>query len=239
MPSVEPGLPQVGDVIDRYAVLGTLGSGGMATVYRVRHTRLGTEHAMKVLHLGSATIRQRLVQEGRVQATLKHPNLVTVTDLVDLEGGAPGVVMELVLGPALDRLLEVAPPDLKQADHLARGILSGVEEAHRHQIIHRDLKPANILLEPKGETVVPKITDFGIAKVLESPEPGALTRTGLVFGTPQYMSPEQMRNTKSVGPEADVFSLGAILYELVTHRRAFDGDDLVEIMNQVVNGRYV
>ncbi|MEO0602080.1 MAG: serine/threonine-protein kinase, partial [Myxococcota bacterium] len=215
-----------GTVVDRYTVEEVLGVGGMATVWRVRHNDLGSVHALKLLHNRSASVRERLVQEGRVQAVLKHPNLVAVTDLVTLETGDPGLILEYVPGPSLADLLDASPLTLEQIDTLARGILDGVAEAHRSGLVHRDLKPANILLEPSPGTWVPKVTDFGIAKVLAEDErdPGFRTRSGMGMGTPYYMAPEQILDARNVGPAADVFALGVILYELATHQRPFDGD---------------
>lgn len=231
---------QPGAVIDRYTVEATIGQGGMALVLKVRHNQLGTAHALKVLTITSPSVMDRLVQEGRVQASLRHPNVVTVTDLVTLPSGSPGLVMELVEGPTLEQLLLAGRLSFAQADVLARGILEGVAEAHRLGLVHRDLKPANILLEPGDGTYVPKVADFGLAKVLEADVTPGRTRTGVTMGTPQYMAPEQVRDSKNVGTAADVFALGAILYELVTGSRAFDHeDDLLEIFNAVANGRYV
>jgi len=225
-----------GTVIDRYTVDSVLGEGGMAVVYRVHHNQLGTVHALKVLSLTSRSIRERLVQEGRVQARLSHPNVVSVTDVIDV-GGAPGLVMEYVRGPDLDTLLHHQHLSLEQADVLAQDILGAVMAAHRQQYIHRDLKPANIMLLITPDGLVPKITDFGLAKLLDD-EGSAKTRTGATMGTPHYMAPEQIRDAKSVGPEADVFSLGAILYELVCGERAFQGDGLFEIFKAVAEGSY-
>ncbi len=228
-----------GTVIDRYVVESFVGQGGMATVVKVRHQQLGTAHALKVLSVASSTIRSRLLMEGRLQASLQHENVVKVTDLVTLTSGAPGLIMEFVEGPNLDELLIESPPTLAQADHLAQGILRGVEEAHRHGLVHRDLKPANILLQPSHDTWIPKVADFGIAKVLAGDgNHSGHTRTGVTMGTPNYMAPEQARDSKNIGTTADIFALGAILYELLTKERAFEGEDLLDTLNQVAEARY-
>ncbi len=226
-----------GQVVDRYTVDAVLGEGGMAVVYAVRHNTLETRHALKVLTIRSSGIRERLIAEGKIQASLRHPNVVSVSDVLDL-GGAPALLMELVEGPSLDDLLkrQGALP-LAVADTLARGILTGVAAAHARGMVHRDLKPANVLLSVGPDGIVPKVADFGLARLGDSG--GARTRTGTAMGTPQYMAPEQVRDAKSVGPEADVFSLGAILYEMVTGVRAFDGDDIFEIFSAVGEGRRV
>ncbi|MEN0061090.1 MAG: serine/threonine-protein kinase [Myxococcota bacterium] len=229
-----------GTVVDRYTVEGVVGYGGMAVVWKVRHNDLGSLHALKVLQTRSRVVRERLVQEGRLQASMRHPNLVAVTDLVVLDGGDPGLIMELVQGPSLRVFLDQGPLTLEQADVIAAGILAGVAEAHRCDLVHRDLKPANILLEPGTGTFVPKVADFGIAKALanDSLDDAFRTRTGAVMGTPHYMAPEQILDSSNVGPQADIFALGVVLYELVTHQRPFDGDTSLAVCNAVTAGLY-
>lgn len=226
-----------GTVLDRYTVEDVLGEGGMAVVYRVRHSQLGSVHAMKVLKLPTAAIRDRLLQEGRVQAQLRHPNIVSVTDVVDVEG-SPGLVMEFIGGSSLDGFLDGHKLTLEQADDLARGILEGVAVAHHAGLIHRDLKPANILLGTTGGALVPKITDFGLAKLVEGEDGGGhlATRSGMSMGTPAYMAPEQIESAKGVDQRADVFSLGAILYELVAGERPFVGSSTLQVLNAVASG---
>ncbi len=231
-----------GTEVDRYIVEKAIGRGGMAVVYRVRHSRLGTVHALKVLSLPSAAIQDRLLQEGRVQANLRHPNVVSVTDVIDVHG-TPGLVMEFVDGPSLDRhLWKKKILAIEEADSLSRGIIAGVAAAHALSLVHRDLKPANILLttNEKGE-MVPKITDFGLAKILRGTglEQANATRSGHTMGTPQYMSPEQIRNAKHVDERADVFSLGSVLYELVTGQSAFPGEDMFDVFTRITSGKYV
>nr|MBA2320693.1 serine/threonine protein kinase [Deltaproteobacteria bacterium] len=228
-----------GTVIDRYTVESVLGEGGMAIVYKVRHNTLGSLHALKVLTITSPELKRRLVQEGRVQGQLRHPNIVQVTDVVDV-GDAPALVMEFIEGPTLDDYVEKQRPTLAQVDSLAQGILDGVAAAHAKGLVHRDLKPGNILLQVSPSGLTPKITDFGLAKV-QGGEPGGWMRTreGTAMGTPHYMSPEQIRDAGAVGEPGDVFALGAILYELVTGRLAFDGADILEIFNKVAEADYV
>jgi serine/threonine-protein kinase len=231
----------VGDVIgDRYQVEGHLGEGGMAVVYQVRHVQLGTPHALKVLTLTSRSVRDRMLQEGRFQARLRHPNIVAVTDVVAVHE-SPALVMELIDGPPLDELLRMQKLTLDQADGIARGLLAAVAHAHERGVVHRDLKPANVLLEIVGQRAIPKVTDFGLAKLLDGPSVAgrAATRTGSTMGTPQYMSPEQIKDAKNVDQRTDVFALGAILYELVTGDRAFDGDHVLDIFKAIDDGVYV
>ena len=229
----------IGTTLDRYSVEAELGAGGMATVYRVRHLTLGSLHALKVLKVQSASIRQRLVQEGRVQATLRHPNIVAVTDVIDVDG-APGLVMEFIDGPSLEGWLEENRPSLAQSEAIFRGILAGVARAHRQGLVHRDLKPGNVLLDSSGDDgIVPKVADFGLAKILDDEEGfGSQTRSGIAMGTPAYMAPEQVRSAKNVDQRADIFALGCILYELVGGDRPFHGDDLLETMTAVCSGEY-
>lgn len=211
----------------------------MATVYLVRHVDLGTAYAMKVLHVPAAAIQQRLLLEGRVQSRLRHANLVAVTDMVDVES-APGLVMEWVAGPPLDQWLQHTRLSWPQADALARGILAGVAHAHAHGLVHRDLKPANVLLALEPTGVVPKVSDFGLAKLLSTDEGGpSQTRSGIAMGSPAYMSPEQIRDARRVDQRADVFALGAVLYELATGIRAFGGGgDALEIFDHIRRGAF-
>ncbi|MFT7519589.1 MAG: serine/threonine protein kinase, partial [Kiritimatiellia bacterium] len=227
-----------GQTIDRYTVDSVIGHGGTAVVYLVKHNQLGSQHALKVLSLTSGAIRERLLREGRVQAAMQHNNIVTVTDVLNVEG-APGLLMEHVDGPSLDLAMKRYKIALPDAQTLFRGIVSGVREAHRHGLVHRDLKPANVLLFPSPEGFVPKVTDFGLAKVVvgRTAEVGQ-TRQGIAMGTPAYMAPEQIRDARSVDKRADIFSLGCILYELVTRQRAFPGEQALEIYNNIVAGRY-
>lgn len=224
-----------GTVIDRYTVEGFLGEGGMAVVYRVRHNELKTVHALKLLSMTSPSIKQRLLREGRVQAQLRHPNIVTVTDIVESEG-AYGLVMDLVRGPTLHQLLAYNRLTIGQADVIAHGLLSGMRAAHDAGLIHRDLKPANVLIDTNGGHFQPKIADFGLAKIAT----GGIrsTRSGVALGTPSYMAPEQVRSAKDVDHRADIFALGAILYEVYCGVQAFAGQDVLDIFKRVTAGDY-
>ena len=230
---------QAGSAVnDRYRADIQLGEGGMAVVWRVRHLQLGTVHALKVLKVAHTAIRDRLLLEGRVQAALQHPNVVSVTDVIDV-GGAPGLIMEYIAGPSLDRLLTDRHLTLEQADSLARGIIKGVAAAHKKGLIHRDLKPANIMLAVQDGELLAKVTDFGLAKILAGDDNTKnATRTGMAMGTPSYMSPEQINDSKSVDERGDVFALGAILYELVTGKRAFDGENMMQTFSAIMGGVY-
>jgi serine/threonine protein kinase len=227
----------IGSVVDRYLVEGFLGEGGMAMVYRVRHRDLGSQHALKVLSVQTRTIRERLLREGRMQSGLRHPNIVPVTDVVQV-AQSPALVMDYIAGPDLAELIFRCSLSDAQADQLIRGILRGVAAAHAIGLVHRDLKPSNILVDIQGRAMVPRVTDFGLAKPGPGTKDSALTRTGTAMGTPGYMAPEQIRDSSAVDARADVFSLGAILYELLARRRAFDGTDIMDIWNRVSAGNY-
>ena len=155
-----------GTIVDRYCVGRELGKGGIAVVYMAKHAQLDSLHALKVVSAPGRSVRERLLQEGKVQSTLRHPNLVSVTDLVVYEG-APVLVMEFVRGPALSSFLANYRLTLVEADRIARGILEGMITAHRANVIHRDLKPANVLLAIQGQELVPKVADFGLVKIVD------------------------------------------------------------------------
>jgi serine/threonine protein kinase len=225
--------------IERYEVVRPLGQGGMAVVVEVRHVDLGTRHALKVLQIHAHWLHQRLLTEGRIQAQLRGKHVCRVTDVVRV-GEAPGLVMELVDGPPLEVMLTTYQPNLDQIDHLARGILAGIRVAHDAGLVHRDLKPANVLLEITDTEVVPKVADYGLAKALgELGNSGRdTTRSGVTLGTPSYMAPEQFRNAKHADQRADQFSLGCLLYELVSGLRPFPGETPVEVYEAAQAGRF-
>ena len=209
-----------GAQVESYVVDDVLGRGGMAVVYRVRHGKLGTWHALKVLARHDAGLVRRLVREGRTQARLSHPNVVPVTDLLDV-GGMPGLVLPLVEGPSLATLLSLHQPSERDALTLFDGIVAGVAHAHRRAIIHRDLKPTNVLLAVSEEGVRPRVADFGLAKAATLGSESVLTHQGTALGTPAYAAPEQMRDAASADRRADVWSLGCVLYELLSGEQAF------------------
>ncbi len=228
-----------GDVIaERFRVEALLGQGGLARVYLVRHLRLGTLHALKLLTISRERTHDRLLLEGRIQARLRHPNVVAVTDVVEHEG-MPALVMEYVGGESLDTWL-ARRPDYTLDDVLAlfAQILAGVGAAHAAGVLHRDLKPANVMLAVSGAGATAKVADFGIAKVaMEAHQPG-LTADGVPMGTPGYMAPEQLMDSAGVDARADIFALGAVLYELITRKRAFLSGDLMATITATATGNY-
>src|SRR5438128_2737019 len=201
-----------------YRIAGIVGEGGMGVVYRAKDTRLGRDVAIKVLTHVATEDQERLLrfeQEARATGILNHPNLLTIYD-VGHEGGAPYIVSELLEGETLrDRLGRGALPPRRAID-AALQVAQGLAAAHEKGIIHRDLKPENIFLTRDGRA---KILDFGIAKLSaptgEGAFQGAATEPGMVLGTVGYMSPEQVRG-EPVDTRSDIFSFGAILYEMLT-----------------------
>ncbi|HKB42098.1 MAG TPA: serine/threonine-protein kinase, partial [Gemmataceae bacterium] len=192
-----------------YEVQGVLGRGGMGVVYKARHRRLNRAVALKMLLAGPYARPEeleRFLREAEAVAGLHHANVVQVYDVGDLDG-RPYFTMEYVEGGSLAQKLAGTPQPADQAAALVAALAEAIQVAHQSGIVHRDLKPANILLTADG---TPKVTDFGLARSLEG---GArLTLTGVPLGTPSYMAPEQGRGGDAIGPAADVYALGAILY---------------------------
>jgi len=195
-------------VAERYEVEELIGQGGLAEVYRVRHIDLGGVHALKLLTWRRKSLAERLLLEGRIQAQLRHPNVVGVTDVIRHEGRF-GLLMEYVDCVPLDAFIaEHGGLGLDEALHLFAMVMSGMTAAHDAGVLHRDLKPANILLARQGGGWVPKVTDFGIAKVVaEDVEANHSTASGAMMGTPGYMAPEQVIDAADVDERADVFAL--------------------------------
>jgi serine/threonine protein kinase len=230
----------IGRTIDRYVVESVLGEGGMAVVYRVRHGTLGTAHALKVLKTTEPAIRDRMLREGQVQASLRHPNIVAVTDVLQFDGSV-GLVLEYVEGISLREACEVGR--LYPTDALAvfRAVSAGVAYAHHRGLVHRDLKPDNVLLAVEHGRLVPKVADFGLVKALADAQvPGHhRTSTGMAMGTPAYMSPEQINDSSRVDRRTDMWSLGCILYVLVTGHMPFPQRELISLFRKIADGVYV
>lgn len=210
----------------RYQVERVLGAGGMGRVLAARDLRLGRRVAIKVVTGAQEPSRvRRFEQEARTAGSLEHPNVVAVYDLGE-QDGIPFLVTELLDGVTLRAQLDKGPLPPAQVQGLALQLAHGLEAAHAAGVVHRDLKPENLFLTRDGRL---KILDFGMAKLLspEAAQSPGLTTTGVLFGTPGYLSPEQARGERA-GPPSDVFSAGAVLYELLAGRRAFPGASLVE-----------
>ncbi len=214
--------------IGRYRILGELGRGAMGTVYRGRDETLERDVAIKVMSVDAANAdaRARFLKEGRAVGRLQHPNIVTIYELGDHQG-SPYMALELLEGMDLQQAIEAGiRPDPKITLPIVLQALAGLGHAHETGIVHRDVKPSNIFL-PRGRPA--KITDFGIARLADGP-----TTKKMLVGTPNYMSPEQVRAGDLDG-RSDLFSVGLILYELVTGEKAYQGDTVVAVLYKIAN----
>ena len=216
----------------RYEVLKELGRGAMGIVYLANDTELGRKVAIKMISLtGTAHERdaheQRFRQEARAAGSLSHPSIITVYD-VGREGDIAFIAMEMVEGRELRELIAAGTVTPSQAVELVALVADGLAFAHEHGVIHRDIKPGNIMVLADGRV---KVMDFGIARLQQ---PTVKTQTGVLLGSPQYMSPEQVSGTEVDG-RADIFSLGVVLYEMVTGLKPFDAVDLSQVLFWVVN----
>ena len=233
-----------GETIKSYEVLRQVAEGGFAVVWQVRHTVLGSLHALKILKpelVARSDIRQRFLDEGRVMAQLAHPNIVRVTDTI-AEPGIAGLVLEWVDGPTLASWVaaRTSPPSGPELRALLIPVLDAVGFAHGRGVVHRDIKPDNILLASDAYGgPVPRILDFGVARVrgeLDQKQSRRHTHSGVQIGTLRYMSPEQVRSSRTVDARSDIFAIGATFFEVATLRPAFDGDDDYEVMRAIVEG---
>jgi Tol biopolymer transport system component len=233
-----------------YEIIGPLGAGGMGEVYRATDTKLKRQVAIKILPADLAADGGRLVRfqrEAEVLASLNHPHIAAIYGFEE-SSGAHALVMELVDGATLDDRIRQGPMAIEEALPIARQIADALEAAHERGIVHRDLKPANVTLRDDGTV---KVLDFGLAKAMDtasgSGDPDktidlansptmaspAMSMHGMILGTAAYMSPEQARG-KLVDKRTDVWAFGAVLYEMLAGKRAFDGDDITEIIANVV-----
>jgi serine/threonine-protein kinase len=230
----------VGRWLGSYEILSPLGSGGMGEVYRARDTKLARDVALKILTDAFALDAERIARfkrEAQVLASLNHPHIGAIYGFEDGDG-VHALVLELVDGPTLADRITQGPMPIDEALPIAKQIAEALEAAHEQGIVHRDLKPANIKVRADGTV---KILDFGLAKLAEPTAAAAtltqsptittpaMTAAGFLLGTAAYMSPEQARG-KAVDRRADVWSFGAVLYEMLTGRRAFPGDDMSEVI---------
>jgi serine/threonine-protein kinase len=223
---------EAGRQIGNYRVLGTIGRGGMGGVFDVQDAA-GKHYALKSPLTdvgGNSDVTRRFAREANALRLLEHPNLVGAVD-VFVDGGVLFLVMEKAEGPTLGQKLRGGPLAPRQALVIARQILGGMAHAHAHGIVHRDLKPDNIILVPMGGWDQVKVIDFGLVKLVGDAAAafgaGALTSTGLVFGTPAYMAPEQALG-RLVDGRADVYATGVVLFEMLAGRMPFvDPDPLV------------
>jgi serine/threonine-protein kinase len=224
--------------LNKYRILRSLGHGGMGSVYLAEDKVLKRLIALKVMaHLPGhmPELGSRLLREAQIAAQLKHPNIIALYDAVALSDGSIALITEFSEGRSLDHIIQSNPPiPIDDALRIGLQLASGLEAAHRQSIIHRDIKPSNILIEPDGTL---KITDFGIAKLLKEKELGlsVITQTGSsMIGTPMYIAPEQLSG-QGVDARSDIYSFGAVLYEVTTGKRYLQSESVHELMYKVVN----
>jgi serine/threonine-protein kinase len=214
-----------------YEVLEVLGSGGMGVVWKARQKSLPRLVALKRLRAGVSLrdeLLRRFRREAEAIARLQHPNIVHIHEVGE-EDGEPYLALEYVAGSSLAQKLTAGPLPAAAAAALVETLARAIHFAHEHAILHRDLKPGNVLLADDG---TPKVTDFGLAKVLQAEET-ADTCSGAILGTPSYMAPEQARGEAAITAAADVYALGAILYETLTGRPPFRGPTALDTLAQV------
>lgn len=227
------GSPRAGERVGDYELLAEISRGGMGVVYKARHRTMGRTVALKTLRgdfQSQPDLVQRFFREVRATARLNHPNIVPIYEVGEHQG-QPYYTMAFVSGGSLAKHKDKFAADPKSALALVEKIARAVQHAHEQGILHRDLKPGNILLDEHGE---PLVTDFGLAKFRDEAEV-ELTQSGAVLGTPAYMAPEQAAGrTKEIGPAADVWALGVLLYELLAGRRPFVGESTEEIRRTIL-----
>jgi serine/threonine protein kinase len=232
---------QPGTRLGPYEITSAIGAGGMGEVYRARDTRLNRDVAIKVLpaHLAEKQeLRERFEREARTIASLNHPHICTLHD-IGHQDGTDFLVMEHLEGETLAQRLLKGPLPLEQVLQYAIEIADALDKAHRKGITHRDLKPGNIMLTKSGA----KLLDFGLAKLRQDaaaatplsqlPTADAITAQGTILGTLQYMAPEQVEG-KEADARTDIFAFGALVYEMATGKRAFEGKTSASVMAKIL-----
>lgn len=217
---------QVGDIVGDYTVIGTAGSGGMGTVYKIEHLITKRIEAMKLLPPGvSGDPEQvrRFQREIQLQARLHHPNIVGLYNAVR-DGDLIALVMEFVEGESLQHLLESGPLPVKRAVDIGSQVLGALAYAHDARVVHRDVSPANIIITPQG---IAKLTDFGLAMGTSDLR---LSTSGVPVGSPWYMSPEQVKGIQKLDARTDLYAMGAVMHEMLTGRKLFEADGAFAVM---------
>ena len=231
-------------VSDRYVIKGVLGEGGMGTVYEAEHLGLGRAVAIKVLNPAQAKKRvavKRFQQEARAAGAIGHPNICEVYDLGLLDDGSPYLVMEKLIGTTLaDRIQREGGLPFDEITDVMNQVLAGLIAAHDKGIVHRDIKPENIFLARRvGCPPIAKILDFGVSKMMPQFQGGEeqldLTRTGMVMGTPYYMSPEQARGERNLDGRVDVYACGVMMYESIIGKRPFLAPNYNALLLAIIN----
>jgi serine/threonine protein kinase len=216
---------------DRFVLEHEAGSGGMGTVHRGRDLATGAAVAIKLLRKAGVEVQLRFDREARILRSLAHPAIVRYVAHGILDDGAPYLVMDWIDGQLLDQRMD--EPGLTVAETVAVGrrVAGALGHAHATGVVHRDVKPSN-LIAPDGDLARLMVIDFGVARAMTAP--GSLTETGAVVGTPAYMSPEQVRGERGVGPTTDVFALGAVLYSCLTGRVTFHGKRFLALRAKII-----
>ena len=257
MPAAPPPAPSGGfdslvgaNLANRYTIIRRIGEGGMGAVYEARHVLIGKRVAVKVLlekFLSKSDFVARLLQEARLASSIGHENIVDVIDFGTTDDGRSFVVMEFLEGESLAQLLmREAPLPVERSLRLGRQVASALSAAHAKGIVHRDVKPENVYIVRRGDADFVKVVDFGISKAVhqgqgdqgfgeEEQQPLRLTHTGLLLGTPLYMSPEQARGAEDLDHRVDIWSLGVMLYECLTGEVPFRANNYLGIIAQVLN----
>ena len=230
----------LGQQVGSYQILSLLGAGGMGVVYKGRDVRLNRSVAIKVLprdKVSDPERKQRFVQEAKAASALSHPNIITIYDIGN-EGGNDFIVMEYLAGKTLDQRIPRKGMKLNEALKIAIQRAEALAKAHSAGIIHRDLKPSNVMVSDDG---LVKVLDFGLAKLTEvgsgtgeTLTQESLTEEGMIVGTVSYMSPEQAQG-KMVDARSDIFSFGSVLYEIVSGKRAFEGDSRASTLGAIIH----
>lgn len=229
---------RIGTTVGGYRLDRLIGEGGMGVVFEATHAALETHVAIKLLHPhltrdeGTAT---RFEREARAAAKIRHPNVVRILDFVKADDGAACIVMDLLTGESLTDRLKRAPLPPEEAAEVLLPIMDAIGFMHEAGIVHRDLKPDNIYLSREAGKIVPKLLDFGIAKVLD--DSSHVTRTGMVVGTPAYMSPEQARGSKEIGPGVDIWAMGIVWFECIVGHTPFAADGPQAMLAEILTKR--
>ncbi len=221
------------DQLGRYLIQEEIGKGGMGIVYRAYDPDIDRNLALKVLRPERAfewEVTQRFLREAKAAGRLTHPNIVIIYDVGE-DSGRAFIAMELLTGVPLNRLIKEKRVSFDDAINFAMQIAEALNYAHGEGVVHRDIKPSNIIITDEKQV---KITDFGIARV-QDVSLAEQTRTGQILGTPSYMAPEQVQG-KKVDGRADLFSLGIILYEMITGKKPFHGDNIATLFHSILTG---